>query len=61
MADMTVAAAADHLCAMSEEALLSGLVMMFSGAIGLEKLGQPVPESNLSSELYRSSPQPAQR
>jgi hypothetical protein len=34
---------------------------MFEAAIGAVKLGQPVPESNLSSERYSSSPQAAQR
>jgi hypothetical protein len=34
---------------------------MFSGAIGFQKLGQPVPESNLVPELKRSVPQAEQR
>src|SRR5512143_1647795 len=37
--------------------LQSSLVVMFSFATGLVKLGQPVPDSNLSSELKRSRSQ----
>ena len=41
--------------------LLSGRVSTLSSAIGSQKLGQPVPESNFVSELNSSCPHPAQR
>jgi len=40
--------------------LLSGLASNASSAIGLKKLGQPVPESNFASDENSSFPQPAQ-
>src|SRR5262249_55002982 len=36
-------------------------VLMFSGAIGCQKLGHPVPESNLASDENRALPQQTQR
>src|SRR5580704_14522924 len=36
---------------------LSSFVSTFAGTSGFVKLGQPVPESNLSSELNRGSPE----
>src|SRR5438094_4607658 len=39
----------------------SGSSLMFSSAIGSQKLGHPVPESNFVLELKRSSSHPAQR
>lgn len=39
-----------------EKNRLSSRVTMFSGTSGLVKLGQPVPESNLSRELKSGSP-----
>jgi Flp pilus assembly pilin Flp len=39
----------------------SAAVRTWSPATGSEKLGQPVPESNLAPELNSSVPQPAQR
>ena len=39
--------------------LRSSFVFTFSFAIGAEKLGQPVPDSNLSFESKRSVPQHA--
>jgi hypothetical protein len=39
------------------ERLLSISVVTLSLAIGAQKLGHPVPESNLVSELNRSLPQ----
>ena len=41
--------------------LLSVSVTTLSSSVGSTKLGQPVPESNLSSERKSSAPQPAQR
>jgi hypothetical protein len=35
-------------------------VATFSGTAGREKLGQPVPESNLVSELNKGAPQQTQ-
>ena len=37
--------------------LLSSLSTMLSGSNGLVKLGQPVPESNLSMEIKSGSPE----
>src|SRR6516162_8440489 len=39
----------------------SARVTIFSGAIGFQKLGHPVPESNLASELNSAVPQQTHR
>ncbi len=41
--------------------LLSELFTMFSAEIGFQKLGQPVPDSNLVFESYRAVSQQMQR
>jgi hypothetical protein len=40
---------------------MSLLVRTFSSAIGAQKLGHPVPESNFESELNSALPQQMQR
>jgi hypothetical protein len=41
--------------------LMSLVLRTFSGAIGSQKLGQPVPESNFVSELNKALSQQMQR
>jgi hypothetical protein len=43
------------------KALVSDSVRMFSGAIGAQKLGQPVPDSNFVSDRNSAFPQQRQR
>ena len=57
---VTAAAAADDLGAAHEQAVVRPQLDRL-GDRGLVKLGHPVPESNLASELNSSLPQPAHR
>ena len=60
VAEMGIAARAEHLGAGMPWAR-SISVRTAPSAIGFQKLGQPVPDSNFVSELKSSFPQPAQR
>jgi hypothetical protein len=42
---------------LTAKSVRSSLVVMFSGSRGFVKLGHPVPESYLSSELKSGSPE----